>query len=56
MSEKIYKFTAEEHEFLLRVCKKAKRLAEINIAPTYVTNNDLPFIESLIEKLENSHV
>lgn len=53
MSDKTFTFTEEEHEFLFRVCKRAKRLCELNIAPSYIQKEDSKAIDQLINKLEN---
>lgn len=53
MSDKTFVFTEEEHEFLLRVCKRAQRFFQLNIAPNYIQKNDSKAIDQLIRKLEN---
>lgn len=53
MTDKTFAFTEEEHEFLLRVCKRAQRFSELNIALSYIQKEDSKAIDQLISKLEN---
>lgn len=54
MFDKTFTFTEEEQEFLFRICKRAKRLSELNIAPSYIQKEDSK--EKELREMQNESI